>query len=185
MDKNGPFIISSSEIKYQNPWITVKEDKIKRLDGKPGIFGTVTMQAGVSMLPIDNQGFVYLTSEFRYAIKINSIESVSGGINTNEKPLQCAKRELKEELGIKAKSWINLGFVNPFTSLIDSPAYLFLAKDLSFSQSQQDGNEKIDQLKIKFEKAVEMVMKSKITHGPSCVLILKAQQYLSRASQNK
>lgn len=179
MKKNGPFIITESNIKYQNPWIKVVEDKIIRLDQKPGIFGTVTMLAGISALPMDSQGFVYLTSEFRYAIRKTSIETVSGGIEVGEKPLQSAKKELKEELGIEAKRWINLGFIDPFTSLIHSRAHLFLAMDLNFSQSQQEGNERIEQLKIKLDEAVEMVMDSKITHGPSCVLILKAHKYFN------
>jgi hypothetical protein len=35
-------------------------------------------------------------------------------------------------------------------------------------------------MKVKFENALKMVMESKITHGPSCVLILKAFEYLKK-----
>ncbi|MBW3004859.1 NUDIX hydrolase [Candidatus Woesearchaeota archaeon] len=176
--KNGPWTIKETIPKYKNPWIEVTEDQVIKPDGKPGIFGVVNMKAGVSVLPIDEEGFVYLTDEFHYAIEKDSIEVVSGAIDDGEKPIDAAKRELEEELGIKAEEWIDLGVVNPFTTVIKSPAYLFLARKLTFTDSNQEGTENIKLVKVKFEEAVKMVLESKITHGPSCVLILKAKEFI-------
>jgi hypothetical protein len=83
-------------------------------------------------------------------------------------------------LGIVAEEWAELGLVNPFTSVINSPAYLFLARKLSFEESSQEGTENIKLVKILFDEAVKMVIESKITHGPSCVLILKAKEFLQK-----
>lgn len=174
--KYGPWIIKETFSKYKNPWIEVKEDQVIRPDGKPGIFGIVKMKAGISVLPLDDAGFVYLTEEFHYAIGKESIEVVSGAIDGNETPINTAKRELLEELGITANDWIDLGLVNPFTTVINSPAYLFLAKKLKFTKANQEGTEIIKIRKVKMDEAVKMVLESKITHGPSCVLILKAHE---------
>ena len=176
--QNGPWQIGGSKEVYKNPWIRVREDQVIRPDGKDGIFGVVEMVPGVSVLPIDDQGFVYLTEEFHYAVEQNSIEVVSGGIDQGEEPIGAAKRELKEETGIKAKEWIDLGLVNPFTTVVKSPAQLYLAKDLSFSDANPEGTEKIKILRVKFEEVVQMVMDSKITHGPSVSLILKADRFI-------
>lgn len=43
-----------SEEKYKNPWIRVREDQVIHPDGKPGIFGIVEYQPGLSVLPIDD-----------------------------------------------------------------------------------------------------------------------------------
>lgn len=178
MKKNGPWTITDSEVKYKNPWIEVVEDRVIRPDGKPGIFGVITMQAGVSILPIDEENNVYLTKEFKYALQKDSIEVMSGGIDKGEAPQDAAERELLEESGISAEEWINLGSLNPFTSVVHSPAELFLARKLSFGKSDNEGTEQINLLKVKIEEAVQMVMESKITHGQSSVLILKAARYL-------
>lgn len=178
MKINGPWKIKSSKIKYKNPWIKIREDQASGTNGKNSIFGIVEMVAGVSVLPIDKEGYVYLTKEFRYAIEQDSIEVTGGALDKNESPLDAGKRELKEELGIEAEEWINLGTINPFTMVIKSPATLFLAKKISFSKSNPDENEKIDIIKIKFKKALKMVMNGQITHSPSCALILKAAIYL-------
>lgn len=149
-----------------------------RPDGKDGIFGVVEMVAGVSVLPLDDEGFVYLTKEFHYAVEQESIEAASGAIDKNETSIEAAKRELKEELGIEAEEWIDLGMVNPFTTVIKSHAIIYLAKKLHFLEANPESTEKIDIVKVKFDDALKMVMESEITHGPSCVLILKAAEYL-------
>ena len=180
MKTNGPWKIKDSFEKYKNPWIKVREDQVIRPDGKDGIFGVVEMVAGVSVLPLDDEGFVYLTKEFHYAVEQDSTEVVSGAIDNNETALEAAKRELKEELGVEANDWIDLGIINPFTTVIKSPATMYLAKNLKFSEANPEGTEKIEILKIKFTEALRMVMESEITRGPSCVLILKAAEYLRR-----
>jgi len=178
--KNGPWTIKSSSVKYKNPWILVREDRVIRPDGKPGIFGLVTMKPGVSVLALDKQGYVYLTQEFRYAIGQNSLEVVSGGIDEGEKPLIAAQRELKEELGIEALEWVDLGLLNPFTSVVHSSAHLFLARKLRFSETNREGTEIIRMVKMPFKEAVKKVMESKITHAQTAVLILKVKGFLEK-----
>jgi len=178
MEINGPWKITDSQEKYKNPWIQVREDRVVRPDGKNGIFGVVEMVSGVSVLPFDDNGFVYLTKEFHYAIARDSIEVVSGAIDKGENSLAAAKRELREELGIKAGKWTELGLINPFTTVVKSPATMYLATKIKFSGTKLEGTEKISLMKVKFADAVRMVMESKITHGPSCVLILKTSEYL-------
>ena len=148
-------------------------------DGKPGSFTVVEMRPGVSVLAADMDNFVYLTSEFRYALGEDSIEVVSGAIDEDEEALDAARRELREELGIEAGQWSDLGLVNPFTSVVHSPAYLFLARGLSFTRAERESTEIIKTIKVKLDEAVEMVMDSRITHGPSCVLILKTLKHLA------
>jgi len=178
--RNGQFIITESIQKYKNPWIEVIEEKVIRPGGKKGLFGIVKARDGVSVLPIDNDGFAYLVDEFHYALGKNDVETISGGRDSDEEYLETAKRELKEETGIVAEEWIDLGITEPLTTFVNCPQKLFLARKLSFLESNPEENEDIRLVKIKFEEAVQMVMESKILHAPSCVLILKADKYLKK-----
>jgi 8-oxo-dGDP phosphatase len=141
------------------------------------------MKSGVSVLALDEGDFVYLTSEYRYAIERESIEVVSGAIDGDELPLEAARRELREELGIEAGEWVELGVVDPFTSIISSPANLYLAEKLAFVETARESTEIIRTLKVELGEAVRMVLDSEITHGPSCVLILKAQSLKTRKAE--
>ncbi|MDP2685030.1 MAG: NUDIX hydrolase [bacterium] len=175
---NGPWKIKSSQEKYSNEYFKVNEDQVIRPDGKDGILSRVELRPGASALPIDDNGFVYLIRQFRYTIEDYSIEVAGGGMVNGEKPIEAAKRELKEELGIEAKEWIDLGRLNPFTTAIKSPHYIFLVKKLKFGKTIGDPTEDIKPMKVTLEQAVNMVMDGKITNGPSCVLILKVEKYL-------
>lgn len=167
-----------SKTVYKNNWIEVIEDKVIQPDGKPGIFGYTKVLPGVAVLPIDKHGNVYLLEEYHYPTKTKLIKPVSGGRNKKESAITAAKRELKEELGITAKQWKHLGSTNAYTSSVDAHADLFLARDLAFSKSKPEGNESLEPIKLKFNKAINMVLKGKITNGNTCIILLKAQSFL-------
>jgi 8-oxo-dGTP pyrophosphatase MutT (NUDIX family) len=176
--QHGPWTIHESTPIYRNPFIEVVEDRVVRPDGRPGIYGTVTMKPGVAVLPVDEEGTAYLTREFRYAIGRESIEVAGGGIDEGESPLTAARREAREELGVEASEWIDLGRIDPFTAVVHSPAHLFLARGLSFRPTEPGETEVIETVRVPFDEAVRLVMDGTITHGPSCVLILKARLIL-------
>jgi len=178
MKNHGPWEIKNSKVIYKNPWISVREDSVIRPDGKPGIFGVVTMLPGSSVIPVDKKGNVYLTKEYHYGVGRVTVEAISGGIEKGESKLRTAKRELKEEAGLTAKKWTYLGVVDPFTTVVQSPNYMYLAQELSQGKTEQEGTENIHIIKVPFKKALQWVEEGKITHSATCVAILKAERYL-------
>lgn len=171
--KRGPWEIEISRKVYQNPWLSLREDSVIRPDGKKGKFSIVMMKPGISVCPIDDKDNVYLTREFHYAVGKKTIEAISGGIEQKESPQQAAKRELREEAGIVAKKWTTLGFIDPFTSIINSPNHLFLAEKLSFLKPSPESTETIELIKVPLKEAVKWACEGKITHSATVVLILK------------
>jgi ADP-ribose pyrophosphatase len=170
---------STTEV-YRNRWIAVREDHVVRPDGQDGVFGIVTMKPGSTVLAVTDEFDVYLTREYKYGIQQYSLELVSGAIDTDETPLEAAMRELEEELGYQANHWIDMGVVNPFTTVINSPNYMFIAQGLSKTEQRLDEGEILTFEKVHLDMAFQMVMEGRITHGASSVLILKAYHLLRR-----
>ena len=173
MREHGPWKIKQRHQIYKDPYIDVTKDDVIRPDGKDGTHVKVFMKPGVSVLPLDAEDNVYLTREFHYAIGRDAIEVVSGGIEPGHTPLETAHKELREELGIEAQHLQDLGSVDPFTTIIESPTQLYLATGLSFVDSELEGTEIIECVKLPFEKAVQLVMGGEMSHAPSCLAILK------------
>ena len=178
MHRHGPWQILSTEMVYSDPWVRVVKDQVIRPDGHPGTYTVVHIKPGVCVLAADCDGFVYLTDEFHYGIGRHSLECVSGGIEEDEDPLEGARRELQEEIGIEAATWRHLGVADPFTSPLASPTQLYLAQGLTFVDAAPEGTEQIRRVRLPFTEAVEMAMDSRITHAPSTTLILKAARIL-------
>ena len=179
--QNGPWTITDSQIKYSDSFVILAVDEVIRPDGEKGKYATVKLRHGVSILPIDEDGMVYLTRQFRYAVGKDSLEVVSGGIDhESDEPLEIAKKELKEEAGIEAKDWTFLGWIDMDTASVNCPVHLFLAQNLKFKEKEQESTEDIKTLKRSLSEAFQMVMDNNITHSPSCVLILKAYQHLKK-----
>jgi ADP-ribose pyrophosphatase len=177
---HGPWTILQSREVYKDPWLEVRKDDVIRPDGAPGTHSVVYLKQGVSVLLMDDDEFVYLTDEFHYGVGRNTLEVVSGGIEAGEDPLEGARREALEELGISAADWIELGLFDPFTTMLNSPARLYLARKLTFGAANPEGTEQIRCVKVPFCDALEMVMDGRITHGPSAVAILKSHVWLTR-----
>lgn len=175
---HGPWKILRNIPIYQDPWIEVSRDEVIRPDGLPGTHAVVTIKPGVCVLPFHVDGTVYLTDEFHYGVGRTTLEAVSGGMEPGEDPLATARRELREELGIEAEHWEDLGMVDPFTAVGTSPTRLYLARQLSFVPANPEGTERIRRVAMTLAEAADAVLRSRITHAPSSVLILKAAHRL-------
>ena len=147
-------------------------------DGKDGQHVVVKIKAGVCVVAVDSDRNIHLTKEFYYAVGRDSIEAVSGGVEPDEDADLTAKRELQEELGLEAESWKFLTTVDPFTTIMASPTRLYLATGLSEVDTDPEGTELIEHVVIPLADAAKMVASGEITHAPSCVAILMADQNL-------
>ncbi len=176
----GSYTVLSSRAQYENPWMRVREDRVIRPGGSEGLFGVVDMVGGSSVLAIDHDDSVYLVREYKYAVGRDSLEVVSGAIDADETPLDAARRELREEAGLIAAEWQELGSVDPFTTAIRCTNHLFLAKALSPTPADPDDGEEISLVRIPFEAALQMVLAGEIKHASSCILILRAARLLGR-----
>jgi len=175
--KNGDWTIKKTEETYKNDFFTVFSDEVIQPDGKDGSYATVHFPPGVAILPVDDEGFVYLVKQFRYVVGRMSLEVIAGSIE-DEKPLEAAKREAKEELGVKAEMWTNVGQIDMDTSIVKNVVHLFIAEKLKIGKPESEGTEQIETVKMKLSEAVEKVMSGEITHSVSCVLLLKAARKL-------
>jgi hypothetical protein len=66
--------------------------------------------------------------------------------------------------------------------MLRCPNYMFLARGLTAVGWEPEEAEIIERVRMPLGEAVELVMTGGITHGTSCVLILKAAALLEKAA---
>ena len=110
----GPWMRNTRRVAYENPWITIWHDEVTRPDGEPGIYGVVHFaNLAVGVLALDDADRVLLVGQHRYALDAYSWEIPEGGVPIGETPLEGAQRELREETGMDAATWREIGAEPP------------------------------------------------------------------------
>lgn len=126
-----PWIAESSRTAYENPWMRVREDRVIRPDGAPGIYGVVELRwPAVFVVALTDDDEVVLVTQHRYATDALSIE-VPAGASDGEEPLVAARRELFEETGLRAREWVRVGGMDALNGLAKAPEHVFVARGLT------------------------------------------------------
>ncbi len=177
--KHGPWTVKTSERKYDGELIQLYEDGVVKPDGSEGTYATVRIKDGVAVLAVGDEGTAYFVKEFRYALGRENVEVAAGAIEEGEEPRTAARRELREELGIEAEEFVELGTVEYATSILRSSSTLFLARRLGFTEKDEDPSEQIETVKMPFAEAVSRALSGDFIHATTALLVLRADNYLN------
>lgn len=175
MEEN-PWKTIASKVEYENNWIKVTEHQTINAAGNDSIYGTVHYKnIAIGIIPLDEEYNTWLVGQYRFPLNQYSWEICEGGGPINTPPLASAKRELLEELGIKATDWTELLRLHLSNSVSDEVGILYIAKNLTFHTPEPEDGEVLQIKKIPFKEVFEMVMKGEITDSLTVTGILKVK----------
>lgn len=173
----------SSRLIYSNAWLRVREDEIVRPDGNQGIYSVVEMKGGIGVVAATDRHEIYIVGQYRYAPAAYSWEIPKGAFESfghAEDPLDTAKRELEEEVGLAAQQWAHLATVHTLMGSSDDEVHLFLAMGLSEGKPRLEGTEDITSRKVSFAQFLQMVESGEITDATSIAAVYLASLRLGQ-----
>ncbi|WP_047863775.1 NUDIX domain-containing protein [Rubrobacter aplysinae] len=171
-EDRGPWKVLGSSAVYENPWISVREDRVVRPDGEPGIYGVVHYKnLAVGVLAVEDD-HLYLVGQYRYPLGAYSWEIPEGGCPEDEEPLEAARRELAEETGLVARDWRLLGEAHLSNSVSDEYGVWFVATGLEAGERRPEGTEELAVRRVPVGEALEMASDGRITDALSLVAIM-------------
>jgi ADP-ribose pyrophosphatase len=133
-----------SRLAFEGVFLRLYQDKVRAADGHVGIREYVRHPGAVTVIPLLDNGHVVLERQFRHPLGRTMIEIPAGKIDPGEGLLACAQRELREETGYAAATWIHLGGFHNAFGYSDEKIEIFLARDLTLQGVKQDAGEVID-----------------------------------------
>ena len=89
----------SSKSVFTGRVVGLKVDQIELENGVQSIREVVTHRPAVAIVPLDDDSNVILVKQYRYPIGSLLLEVPAGIIEDGESPIECAQRELQEEIG--------------------------------------------------------------------------------------
>ncbi|MCP4668965.1 MAG: NUDIX hydrolase [Deltaproteobacteria bacterium] len=133
-----------------------------------------------AIVPIAHNNTVIMLKQYRHAIGDFLWEIPAGTLDADERPLQCAKRELKEETGFMAKQWRALGVITPLPGYADERIHIFLATELSPAAQNLDEDEILSVHEVGLDKAIDMIYTGTIRDGKTIAgLFMAAHKMIS------
>lgn len=171
--------ISSQKI-FNGKIINLKVDTVKLPGGATATRELIGHPGGVAVVPVDENGILYLVRQFRKPYEEFVLEIPAGKRDKGEDTLIGAKRELSEETGLVAEKFIDLGKFYPTPGYVDEIIYIYLALGLKKGEAHPDEDEFVETERIHIDDLCNMIMNNEIKDGKTIAGILKAKIYLER-----
>jgi 8-oxo-dGTP pyrophosphatase MutT (NUDIX family) len=132
----------STRIVYQNRWMTVREDQIRRADGSPGIYGVIDKPA-FSIIAAYERAGLWLVEQYRYTLSGRYWEFPQGTYPDRRDgvPEDVARTELAEECELAAQQMTYLGQLFNAPGMSSQACHVFAATGLSAINAERDPEE--------------------------------------------
>ena len=173
----------SSRTVFENDWMEVREDHVINPGGGENQYGYVHFKNhAVAIVPIDEDGHVWLVGQQRYTLGEWSWELPMGGAPLDEPPIDAAKRELKEETGLTAERWTEIMRLHPSNSITDEFGLVYLAEGLTEGETAFEESEDIEVRKLSLTDALAMARDGRITDAMSVAALYRVAEIRTASS---
>lgn len=134
----------SSEKAHEGHTADVSVRRYRRADGSEVERQVVEHPGSVAILAYDDE-VVHLVRQPREALEDDGLLEIPAGTldADGESPLECARRELAEEVGLAAEHWRELKVVHPSPGYLNEATTIFAATGLSEAAAEADEDEQI------------------------------------------
>ncbi|GBG55016.1 ADP-ribose pyrophosphatase [Sporomusaceae bacterium FL31] len=163
-----------SEVVFEGNLLTVRRDTVELPNGKHATRELIQHPGAVAVVPIRNDGKILLVRQFRYPVDQLTLEIPAGKLDLGEEPDACAKRELEEETGYKAKKLRLLSSILTTPGFTNEVIHLYVAEDLVLAEQCPDEDEFIDVEVFTKEEIRKMIENGTICDAKSLLGLLLA-----------
>jgi ADP-ribose pyrophosphatase len=105
-----------------------------------------------AIVAIDRDGFVVLVRQTREPARTRLLELPAGTLEPGEEPIQTARRELDEEVGLRGGRWRELGDFFTTPGFCRERMYVFLAEDVQDGEPSPDEGEDLEVVRWRVEE---------------------------------
>jgi len=161
----------SKRVIHKGPIVTLHAGNVMLDNGKLAYREVITHSGGVVIVPVLGSD-VILIRQFRIALEKEVLELPAGKLEVDEPPLQCAQRELEEEIGYKAERMTLASEYYSSVGYANEKAYVFLAFDLQKTEQRLEEDERIVVEKYPISE-IKTMLKERIIEDAKTIIGLR------------
>lgn len=169
------------EAAFEGRVVDVFRDTVRvQRDGeeREAVYDLVHHPGATAVVPLFDDGSVALLHQFRYAVGTEIWEIPAGTLEPDEPFLECARRELEEEIGQRAERWTPLATFYTSPGFCDEELHVFLAEKLSAGNKDPDPDEHLEVVRVPMTDALAWVESGRIVDAKTIVGLLQARARL-------
>ena len=161
--------ILSQETAWSGKIFDVECLEVKLPNGRVSRRDVVRHHGAVAIVALTESGKIALVRQYRTALDRVTVEIPAGKLEPGEDPLDCAKRELKEETGFVPGRIAYLTTIASSCGFSDELIHLYLATQLSFEGANPDEDEFLNVDLVDVQELVDAVLDGKIEDAKTVV----------------
>ena len=162
---------------YTGRIINVDMDEVRFPNGSTGELEMVRHPGAAAVVPFLSDPYgddpqILLLRQYRYAAEDYLYEIPAGRLDPGENPIDCARRELKEETGCTAERVEPLLTFYTTPGFTDEKIHLFMASGLAHGQTGKESDEFIEVQTFPLSEALSMVGSGQVRDGKTALGLL-------------
>ena len=164
---------TTEELLYAGRILDLARETHRMPDNREARFEIVQHPGGAAALPVLDDGRIILIRQFRPAAEDYILEIPAGRLEVGENAEQCISRELQEEIGYMASSITALGAVYSSVGFCNELIHLFVASDLTPTDTAHEPDEFIEPVIMDLSTALDLVKSGKVADAKTQLCLLR------------
>jgi len=169
----------ASEDLHRDDWVVAfRTDTVHRPGHPEEAFRRLVVEdpGAVVVLAVDDDERVVVLHQYRHPVQMRLVELPAGKLDQDgEEPLQAAKRELHEEVGLQARDWRHLMTTYASPGITAETHAIYLARglqdvDRDFDLHHEEADMSVDRVPV--DDLLEAVLDGRVADAPLATAVL-------------
>ncbi|TKB82007.1 MAG: NUDIX hydrolase [Nitrospira sp.] len=154
---------------YTGRVVTLNVETVTLPNGATIDLESIHHPGAAAVVPMKDQETVVLIRQYRHAAGGFILEIPAGKLNPGEDPLDCAARELEEEIGYRAGAFELLSSVLTTPGFTDEVIHIYRGTGLIKGRQNLGHDEVLEVIEMPLAEAIQAIHKGTIRDGKTIV----------------
>jgi ADP-ribose pyrophosphatase len=176
-------LVTNARYAYSGRLLKLRVAKVRLPSGRETTREIVEHPGAVAILPLLDSSRILVTKQYRAAARKHLVEIPAGTLEPGERPLSCAKRELAEETGYRARQLRKLFSCYLAPGYSTEKIHFFLARRLVRTKAKQAEDESISVRAMSLHEGLSAIDRGEIQDAKTICGIYYLATHAKRRQQ--
>lgn len=167
---------------YKGRIVDLGLESVELPSGRRVELEVVRHPGAAAVVPLHDDGTITLVHQLRHAGGGMHFELPAGVLDNGEVPELCARRELREEVGLGCEDLSRLGTVHPTPGYSDERIWIFLARGLTEIGAAPEPDEHLSPVRLPLDRALALIDEGELTDAKTIAGLFMLTRFLARSS---